>query len=66
MTTQAQIRRAFWQSFPQHEEHARKRGTLSKGQNAQTTDCRMAFCDFVESLSRDGVISGRLASNVAL
>ena len=66
MKTQAQVRAAFWQQHPEHEARARQRGTRSKGQNAQTCDCRSAFCDFVESLARDGEISAALANRVTL
>jgi hypothetical protein len=66
MTTQAQIRRAFWENYPDLEAIARKRGTISKGQSAQQCDTRMAFCDFVDSLADNGQISAKLAQRTTL
>lgn len=66
MKTQAEIRAAFWRDHPEHDTRARQRGTRSKSQNQQTTDCRMAFCDYVENLSRNGSISESLAHRVTL
>lgn len=65
-TTQAQVRAAFWLEHTQLEQRARANGTRSKGQNAQTTDCRVAFVDFVDALSRNGDISPTLAGRVTL
>ena len=62
MTTQAEVRRAFWDSHP---DLSRKR--ISYGDHkTYTTDTRSAFVDFVDSLARDGTISERLASKVTL
>ena len=66
MTTQAQIRAAFWEAHPDCYLSARARGTVTKGQNAQLADTRMAFVDYVDSLQRDGVISEALAGRVIL
>ena len=66
MTTQKQIRQAFWTSHPSFEETARKRGTLTKGQNSQNCDTRCAFVDFVDCLSKSGEISSKLAGKVTL
>jgi hypothetical protein len=66
MTNQNQIRAAFWESHPECEIKARQNGTLTKGQNAQVCDTRCAFVDYVDSLSRDGVISEKLANRVTL
>ena len=63
---QTEVRKAFWETFPDLEEKARRNRTLSKGQNAQTADCRMTFCDWVESLSRNVQISDKLAQKVTL
>lgn len=65
-TSQAQIRAAFWESHPEHDARARKRGTRSKSQNHQVCDCRMAFCDFLDSLARNGEISETLAQRATL
>jgi hypothetical protein len=66
LTTQAQVRAAFWDAFPELEAIARRRRTFSKGQNAQITDTRVAFCDYIDSLARDGQITEKLAARVTL
>lgn len=66
ITNQKQIRALFWESFPSLKSAARKRGTLSKGQNAQNCDTRTAFVDFVDSLAKSGKISEKLANKVTL
>jgi len=67
-TTQAQIRAAFWR------EHPRARRAYVNGprrpipapQNQQPVDTRIAFCDFVDALSKNGEISAHLADRVTL
>ena len=66
LTTQRQIRRAFWQAHPNYEFQAREAGIFSKGQNAQCATVRCDFCDFVEMLVRSGEISEALAQRVTL
>lgn len=66
MTTQREIRAAFWSEHPALRAQAIARRVLSKGQNAQIADTRMAFCDFVEVLARSGEISDELAGRVTL
>lgn len=66
ITTQAELRRAFWQEFPELETEARRRRTLSQGQNAQTTTARTAFCDWLDGLARSGHVSERLAERATL
>jgi hypothetical protein len=61
-TTQKQVRAAFWESFPEFRGEYRK----AKRQNDYRTDIRVSFCDFVESLRRDGLISEKLAYSVTL
>lgn len=56
-TNQKQIRAAFWEAHP---EASRKRGR----DGDYLTDTRVAFCDYVESLSRNGEISEALAQRV--
>lgn len=60
-TTQQQIRAAFWAQLPQASGYYQ-----SKRQNAQPCDVRTAFCDFVDSLARNGDISDNLAQRVTL
>lgn len=66
LTNQKQIRESFWATYPELEEIARKRGTLSKGQNSQNCDTRCAFVDFVDSLARSGQITEKLSNRVTL
>ena len=61
MTTQSQVRAAFWQGFPPGHVY-RKR--LSNGDHC--TDCRVEFVDFVDMLARDGLISESLAGRFTL
>ena len=63
MTTQKQIKQAFWQTFFVEGRPAEYKG---KTQNDLPVDIRMAFVDFVDSLSKDKVISEKLASRVTL
>lgn len=66
LTTQAQVRAAFWEAFPHFDEHARKIGTRSKRQNYHCATVRCAFVDYVDSLQKDGTISEALADRVTL
>ena len=60
LTTQAQIRAAFWDYYPEL-------GPIKgKTQNDYPADTRMLFCDFVDMLCRDSVISETLADKVTL
>jgi hypothetical protein len=59
MTTQEQIRAAFWQGFQPWQ-----RAEYRKGKNA--TDIRCEFVDFIDMLARDGQISEALAQRVTL
>lgn len=66
LTTQKQVRAAFWEAHPHFERQARKAGIFSKGQNAQFADVRCSFVDFVDQLQRAGEISEALADRVTL
>lgn len=63
-TTQVQIRKAFWQAYPDADRRMitdyRGRGKMYK------TDTRSLFVDFVDMLERDGQISQELAERVTL
>lgn len=65
-TTQAQIREAFLNEYPDLEREARRRKTLSKGHNAQTTTCRSFFNEWIDALVRNGEISEKLADKATL
>ncbi len=66
ITTQAELRAQFWQDHPEYAKQARRRGTLSKGQNAQCTDTRVAWCDYVDHMARSGSITESLAQRATL
>lgn len=66
MTTQTQVRNAFWAAYPDFDFQAREAGIRSKRQNEQCATVRCAFVDFVDSLARDGTISEALAHRVTL
>lgn len=65
-TNQPAIRRAFWEAHPHYAEQAREAGILSKPQNYHCATVRCAFCDFLDGLHRDGLISDALASRATL
>lgn len=62
ITTQRQIRREFWDQFP---EFYRRRVRRSSGLE-YPTDTLVAFADFIDFLARDGVISESLAFRATL
>jgi len=62
-TTQAQIRRLFWEAHP---SLSRRRIVYLGGERDYPADTRVAFVDFVDHLARDGQISESLASRVTL
>jgi hypothetical protein len=66
ITSQKELRREFWASFPELETEARRRRTLSKGQNAQTCDTRMTFCDWLDGLRKSGQVADGLAERATL
>ena len=61
ITNQKDLRCRFWIAYPQYDA-IRRPG----GQNAQLCDVRMAWCDFVESMRRNGMISEALAGRATL
>lgn len=64
LTTQKQIRAAFWQAFP--DLPRRKIPDYSGKGTMYPTDTRCAFVDFVDSLCRNGEISAQLADRATL
>jgi hypothetical protein len=64
LTTQKQIRAAFWQAFP--DLPRRKIPDHSGNGTMYPTDTRCAFVDFVDSLCRNGEISAQLADRATL
>ena len=62
MKTQAQVRKAFWEMYPEFKSEYKSR----KRQNEYSCNVRVSFCDFVESLRRDRAITEALAFRVTL
>lgn len=61
-STITQIRTAFWEAHPQfiREYRARKR------QNDYRADIRCTFCEWLDCIHKDGLISDHLANIVTL
>ena len=67
ITTQKQIRKVFWQEYGTCAGVSRKKITNYSGNGKMhNTDTRCAFSDFVDMLSREGIISQELAQRVTL
>lgn len=62
MKTQKEVRKLFWESFPEFKPEYRTR----KRQNDYRTDIRCAFVNFVDDLQRNGDITQTQASNYTL
>ena len=62
MKTISEVRKAFWDNFPQFKNEYRK----TYRQNQYNTDIRCAFVDFVDYLQKDGIITENLANKVTL
>lgn len=66
MTTQKQVRAAFWAAHPHFDAQARAAGIRSKRQNYHNATVRCTFVDFVDALARSGEISEALAQRINL
>jgi len=64
MTTQKQIRAAFWATFPNLSRV--KIPDYAGTGRMYTTDTRCTFADYVDELQRDGEISEALAHRATL
>ena len=64
ITTQKQLRKEFWETFP--ELSRRKIKNYAGTGTMHTTDTRCAFVDWVDTLSKDGDIFPDLAERVTL
>lgn len=62
MKTQKEVRKSFWESFPEFKSEYR----VKKRQNDYRTDIRCAFVDFVDDLRRSGEITQKQADNYTL
>jgi len=63
MTTQREIRDAFWLTY---FVEGKPRKFYGKSQNQLPADVRQGFCEFVDYLSKQGTISESLAQRVTL
>lgn len=67
MTTQKQIRAAFWRDYQGIKGISRRKITDYSGiGKMHNTDTRCAFVDYVDQLNKSGVISAELADRVTL
>ena len=60
ITTQKDLRAEFWRTHPQFKR------VPGWTQNDYRTDIRVAWCDFIETLYRDGIISKGLGERATL
>lgn len=60
LTTQPQVRAAFWADHPHYQRIPGKR------QNGYKADIRLDWCDYVYYLQRNGTISEALADRATL
>ncbi len=63
-TTQKQVRAAFWRDHPQAMR--RKIPNYSGNGTMHVTDTRCMFTDYIDHLSKEGLISQELAQRVTL
>lgn len=64
ITNQRQLRREFWETFPQL---SKRRITDYSGKGKMhCTDTRVAWCDWIDFLSKCGDISQELAQRATL
>jgi len=62
MTTFKEVRESFWSEYPEYKSEYR----VTYKQNQYRTDIRVSFCDYVDSLAKNGVITWRLADRITL
>jgi hypothetical protein len=60
ITTQAELRRAFWESNPEFQRKG------NQGQNSYNATIRSAWCFFVDAMQKDGQISHALSKRACL
>ncbi|MCR4302120.1 MAG: hypothetical protein NUV51_10955 [Sulfuricaulis sp.] len=66
LTTQSQVRAAFWRDLDELSPDLSRRRKPGKRQNDQVPDIRVAWVDYVDMLARSGEISEKLAAEVTL
>ena len=64
ITTQKELRSQFWETFP--ELSKRKIRDYSGNGLMYRTNARVTWCDWIDSLERDGEISSELADRATL
>ena len=64
ITTQRELRRLFWLEYPHLSR--RKITNYSGNGKMHVTDTRCAWCDWLDYVSRDGLISESLAGRATL
>lgn len=64
ITNQQDLRKAFWADHPQLDR--KKIPNYSGNGTMYKTDTRCAWCDWLDSLSKDGIISQELAQRALL
>lgn len=64
ITTQRELRKAFWRNHPNAQR--RKITDYSGNGKMHVTDTRCAWTDYLDALSKDGIISQELASRATL
>ena len=57
-----QVRDLFFENFPEFQSERR----VKKHQNDYSCDCRCAFCNFADSLHKDGQITDKQADKITL
>jgi hypothetical protein len=60
--TVSEIRSAFWETYPQYKSEYR----VKKRQNDYSTDIRCTFCDWLDLIHSNGLISDKLADKATL
>lgn len=62
MKTIIEVRKAFWNTFPEFKNQYR----VSFRQNRYNCDIRSFFVSFIDSLRKDDIISEKLCNRVTL
>lgn len=62
MKTFKEIRLSFWESNPQFKSEYKK----TYKQNQYRTDIRVSFCDYIDHLQKDDIISESVANRITL
>lgn len=71
LTTQKQVRAAFWEAWRSGQFEGlnvtpKRIANFSGNGKMHNTDTRCAFCDFVDSLNKDGQLKEGLVERVTL